>query len=266
RIAHHVLAAGRNRIHAPGRDVDAPDIRIPFLADRDEDGLPVAAPDRTRRHLTARRALIASETAVDVEVVGGGQILRRPARQIDHPEIRLAVRALGVAAERADERQAFPVWRKREGSNAAVDADDALGFAAAARDGVDVAVARIVVRLTAPIRDEQDLRAVRRPAVIAVGEITGRDLVRGHRFAAGRNRDGPDVRGPIAIDEPRARDAVGAIDGVGDDADVALARLVFRLGSLRRLRLLDVLRLGRRGERDALAVWRPFRTSCALRQ
>ncbi len=78
------------------------------------------------------------------------------------------------------------------------------------------------------------LRSVGRPAVVAGGEFARRQPLRGR----GRSRRSAGTATvqicdrPIAVDEARAGDAVGAIDGLGDDADVALVR---RLFGLRRL-------------------------------
>ena len=123
RIGHHVAVARRHGIDLSGRDVDALDVSVPLLADADQDRAPVAAPDRAAWQLTARRALIAAEPAVDVEVVGGGQVAWCASAQFGDPEVGLRTNAR-VSRRNADEGDALAVGRERVGADATLDADD----------------------------------------------------------------------------------------------------------------------------------------------
>ena len=96
-----------------------------------------------------------------------------------------------------------------------------------------------------------------------LGELAGRDARRRRLVAGGRrHRHGPDVRRPIAVDVAEAGDAVGAVDGLGDDAHVALARLV-ACGLL--ASVTSARRACGRRERDRLAVGRPLGVAGAAR-
>ena len=105
------------RIDLAARDVDALDVGVALLAGADEDAAAVAAPDRSARKLTARRALVAADAAVDVEVVGGRQVARRAGAKLGDPEVGLSVGALRVARQRADECDAPAVGRERVGAD-----------------------------------------------------------------------------------------------------------------------------------------------------
>ena len=65
------------RLDLAARDVDALEVGVALLADADEDAAAVAAPDRAAGQLAARRALVAADAAVDVEVVGRREVARR---------------------------------------------------------------------------------------------------------------------------------------------------------------------------------------------
>ena len=106
---HDFLAALGQRSHLPACGINPHQVGVPLLADLDDDVVSVGRPDRFGRDLAARRALVAADAAVDVEVVGRGQVARRAAGKIDDPEIGLAVRAFGFAVEGADEREPLAV-------------------------------------------------------------------------------------------------------------------------------------------------------------
>ncbi len=160
-VRHHVVAAAGHRVDLSARDVDALQIGVALLANANRDRPAVAAPDGTARRLPARRALIAAEAAVHVEVVARRQVSRRAAGDVDDPQVGLRVRALRVAVEGADEGQPLAVGREGVGADAAVDADDLRRLAAVLRDREEIAVARVVVRRAAPVGHEEDRRPVR---------------------------------------------------------------------------------------------------------
>ena len=202
-------------------------IGVALFAHPDQDAAPVAAPDRTAGVRPARRALIAADAAVHVEVVVLGEIARRPAGEIHHPEIRLRVGALGAAMERADEGKAFAVRRRRVCADAPVDARQARRLTAIPRHGVKIAVEWFVVRLLAAVGDEVDVRAVDRPSEVAHGKLSGcQPLRRSDPGFRGRRCGRPDVGRAIAIHVAGIRDTVRTIDRFRDHADVARARPV----------------------------------------
>ena len=68
-VRHDVVVARGEAVDLSGRRVDALEVGVALLARADEDRAPVAGPDRSARELAARRALVAADAAVDVEVV-----------------------------------------------------------------------------------------------------------------------------------------------------------------------------------------------------
>src|SRR5688572_26076592 len=131
----------------------------------------------------ARRALIAADRAVDVEVVLLGQIARSAAGDVHDPEVRLAVGTLRRPVMRADERDPLAVGRRSEGADAAVDARDARRLTAGPAGRIEVAVRGQVVSLLAAVGREIDLRAVGGPAMVAGPEFTRRDSRRLRQWA-----------------------------------------------------------------------------------
>src|SRR6267378_735895 len=108
--------------------------------------------------LPARRALVAADAAIDVEVVAGCEVAGGTVRQIDDEQVRLAERTLGVAVQRSDERNALSIGRGRERANASLDACNPCRFATVLRHRPQVAVIGIVVRLASTIRGEEQAR------------------------------------------------------------------------------------------------------------
>ena len=228
---------------------------------------PGRVPDRGRRMLAARRALIAADPSADVEVVAGGQVAGRAAGDFRDPEIGLVVRPLRLRVCRRDEGDALAVAREGVRADGPVDVDDPPRLPATAGHGVEVAVAGIVVGLALPVRDEVDVVAVGRPLVVAGAEFSARNLCRRRNRAGVRERRDPDLRRAIGIDVTGAGDAVGAVSRVGDHANVALAlRPIAARGFGRRLvgaRQFIGPRGG--GKCDRLAVGGPGRRSGAAR-
>ena len=261
-VRHDVVVARGEAVDLSGRHVDALQVGVALLADADENRAPVAGPDRAARELAARRALVAADAAVDVEVVGRREVARRSGAELGHPQIGLGVGAFGVANERADEGDALAVGRQRIGADRSFDARDPGRLTAIPGDRIQVAVAGVVVRLAPAVGHEVEARSVGRPAMVGGGELAGGDR-RGRRLLAGvgRDRHDPDLGRAIAIDVAEARDAVGAIDRFGDDAHVGFSRLVGR-------RLLRRGQIGgTRGRRkgDRLAVRCPLRVARTAR-
>ena len=232
RGVRHDVSRRDGAIDAPGGGIDRREHRVALLADANEDARPGRVPDRGRGMLAARRALIAADRAADVEVVAGGQVAGRAAGDVGDPEIGLIVGPFGLGVCRRDEGDALAVAGERVRPDGAVDVDDPPRLSAAARHGVEIAVAGIVVGLAAPVRDEVDVVAVGRPLVVAGAEFSARDL-RGSRDRR-RSPGAPTtqiVRRAIGIDVTGAGDAVRAVGRVGDHANVAL-----RASALRRSR------------------------------
>src|SRR5882672_5088923 len=151
--------------------------------------------------LSARRALVAADAAVDVEVVAGCEVARRTVRQIDDEQVRLAVRTLGVAVRRSDERYALPIGGGRERANASLDACNPCRFATVFRHRPEVAVIGIVVRLASTIRREEQARAVWRPVEVVLAELARGQLRRsGQGCARVREGNAPDMRRPVGVD------------------------------------------------------------------
>src|SRR5262245_8360115 len=82
-VGHHFLVAGRQRFHAAARRIHLHDVGVALFANLDDDAAAITAPYRSGWMRAARRALIAADAAVDVEVVGGSEILRGPVWKID---------------------------------------------------------------------------------------------------------------------------------------------------------------------------------------
>ena len=249
------MTAASQGFDAGGRGIDAGidpyEVRVTLFAYLDENRAAVGAPDGPGGMLPARRALIAADPAVDVEVVRRGQVAGC-ATDVRHPQVRLAVGPFRVAVQGSDKGDARPVRRGRVGADAAVDARDHPGLAAVLRYGVQVGVVGEIVAFAPAFGHEVDLRAVNRPAVVAGSELARRDLLR--RGSRAVDRHGPDLRRPVAVHVSGPRHAVRAVDGLGDDTHVALARFLLvgghRLGG-------EFLRPDRRREGDGAAVGRP---------
>ena len=100
--------------------------------------------------------------------------------------------------------------------------------------------------------------------MVAGTEFTRRQALRGRgRCTTRRHCDGPDLTRPIAVDEARACDAIGAVCGLCDDSDVALVR---RLFGFRDWFGRELVGPGRGREGDRFPVGRPDRICRALRQ
>ena len=255
RIRHDLVMTASQRFDAGGggidTDIDPYQVRVTLFAHLDENRAAVGAPDGPGGMLPARRALIAADRAVDVEVVRRGQVAGC-ATDVRHPQVRLAVGPFRVAVQGSDKGDARPVRRGRVGADGAVDARDHPGLAAVLRYGVQVGVVGEIVALAPAFGHEVDRGAVNRPLVIAGRERARGDLLRRGRPAV--DRHGPDLRRPIAVHVSGPRHAVRAVDGLGDDTHVALAR--FLLVGGRRLGC-ELVRPGRGRERDGAAVGRP---------
>ena len=159
-VGDDLLVAGRERVDLPGGGVDALQVRAPVIGGAHEDGFAVAAPDGPRGEAPAGSALIAGEAAAHVPVVGAGEEARRFRSDLRDVELGLIVRAHGLAAGSALEREPLAVSAERELADGAVDARGHRHLAPANRYRKDVAVRRLVIRLLHPVRHE-----VERPPV-----------------------------------------------------------------------------------------------------
>ncbi len=228
-VGHDVVVALGDGGDGAGRGVDPHQVGAPFLGRAEDQGLAVAAPDRRRRVLAARRPLVAGQGGADVEVVVGGEVARGPA--VGDEEVGLVVGARRLGARDGLQGESAAVRRLAEVGDLALDVGDLLGFVATGwgggsaggrGDGPEVAVRQAVVGLLLAGRSEEEALAVGRPLrgarrEFAAGELAG--FGQGAGGIAG-NVDDPEVGRPLGVEEALA---VGAVARLGDDADIAFA-------------------------------------------
>ena len=177
-VRNEIVRAVGQRLDLAGRDRNALQVRAAFLRRDDDQRLLILRPEDRLAVLSARRRLVPADAARDVEVIVGGQVLRRAARRVDDPQVRLAVGTNRFAAKRADEGDPFAVGRQRQVADSAFDARELLDRAARRRHGIELVIALVVVRLRDAGRREVDRGAVAGPCdvalvVIAVGNLFG---------------------------------------------------------------------------------------------
>src|SRR5258706_57685 len=182
------------------------------------------------------------------------RVRRRGRSQVRDVQLGLIVGAHGLAAGHALERDALAVGAERELPDGAVDARGQGHLAPSHGYGEDVAIGRLVVRLLHAVRHEVDGPAIGREGGRGLLELARRELPGRGPVAGLGDLDRPDVPGPARVQEPAA---VAAVDGEGDDLDVAVALV----GGVARFArgALEVLRVRGAGEREYAPVRRPGR-------
>src|SRR5438270_12797661 len=144
----------------------------------------------------------------------------------------------------AAQRNPVAVGTDRIGADGTFDVGHFRHGAAAGRNRVQVGIAAVVIRLGDAIRGEVDARAVGTPGDVALVEIAAGELLRLRVFIVG-DVDGPDVRVARGV---AISGAVGSVDGLIDDADVAFGLVILFLLVF----LFEIFGLGRGGEGDRI--------------
>ncbi len=201
--------------------IERTDIRFAFFDVDDDDAASVSRPHRQIAAATARRGVVAGQSAADVEIEIRGEVARlRSGGHVHHPEIWLRIGANRLA-DGADERELFSVRTERECAGAHVERGEFRRLTAGDGDGENVSAGQFVIRFVGVIGNEIEARTVFGPERAAVVVTSAGQLFRRDFFIAGfGSGDDPDV---LRMFEVEIAGAVRAIDRAIDHAHVAFA-------------------------------------------